>query len=40
MKTWKGYTFLDLILILTGIVVVTISGVFFGSKRYYLVVQM
>lgn len=37
MKTWKGYNILDLILILTGMVVVTISGILFGSKWYIIV---
>lgn len=37
MKTWKGYSILDLILILTGIVVVTTTGILFGSKWYIIV---
>ena len=37
MKTWKGYNLLDLILILTGMVVVTISGILFGSEWYIIV---
>ena len=32
MKTYKGYNILDLILIVSGIVAVTISGILFGSK--------
>ncbi|MBR7172475.1 MAG: nicotinamide mononucleotide transporter [Clostridia bacterium] len=34
MKTWKGYNFVDFILIFSGIVVVTVSSVLFGSKWY------
>lgn len=37
MKTWKGYNFLDLILILVGMATVTISGILFGSKWYIIV---
>ena len=37
MKTWKGYNFLDLILICIGVVVVTVSGILFGSKWYIIV---
>lgn len=37
MKTWKGYNILDLILILTGIIVVTITGILFGSPWYIIV---
>lgn len=37
MKTWNGYNILDLILILTGIGTVTISGILFGSKWYIIV---
>lgn len=37
MKTWKGYNILDLILILTGIIVVTISGILFESKWYIII---
>lgn len=36
MKTWKGYNILDLILILTGIIVVTITGIVFGSAWYII----
>lgn len=34
MKTWKGYNFVDFILIISGIVVVTVSSILFGSKWY------
>lgn len=37
MKTWKGYNILDLIFILTGIIVVTITGILFGSPWYIIV---
>lgn len=37
MKNWKGYNILDLILILTGIIAVTIFGILFGSKWYIIV---
>lgn len=36
MKTWKGYNLLDLILISTGIIVVTITGIIFGSSWYVM----
>ena len=36
MKTWKGYNIVDLILISSGIIVVTISGILFGSKWYII----
>lgn len=36
MKTWKGYNLLDLILLLSGIIVVSISGLLFGSKWYII----
>ena len=36
-KSWKGYNILDLILILSGIVVVTITGILFKSKWYIIV---
>jgi nicotinamide mononucleotide transporter len=35
-KVYKGYTIIDLILILTGIIAVTISGILFGSKWYII----
>lgn len=34
---WKGYNILDLILILTGIIVVTITWILFGSPWYIIV---
>ena len=37
MKTYKGYNILDLILIVSGIVAVTISGILFGSKWYIII---
>ena len=37
MKTWKGYNLLDLILIGTGVIVITVSGILFGSKWYIIV---
>jgi len=37
MKTWKGYNFIDLFLILLGVCVVTTSGILFGSKWYIIV---
>ena len=37
MKTWKGYNLIDLILLISGIVAVTVSGILFGSKWYILV---
>lgn len=37
MKNWKGYNIIDLILIFTGIIVVTISGILFGSSWYVLI---
>ena len=36
MKTWKGYNILDLILILSGLVTVIVSGVLFGSPWYII----
>ena len=36
MKTWKGYNILDLLLILTGLITVTVSGVLFGSPWYII----
>lgn len=37
MKTWKGYNILDLILLLTGIIVVSLSGLFFYSEWYVFI---
>ena len=37
MKTWKGYNFVDLILLGLGIGAVTISGILFNSKWYIFV---
>lgn len=34
MKSWKGYNVLDFILLFSGIVIVSISGILFGSKWY------
>lgn len=34
MKTWKGYNILDLFLIVSGIIVVSVSGILFHSKWY------
>ena len=36
MKTWKGYSIVDLVLIGLGIIVVTISGIIFDSKWYII----
>lgn len=36
MKNWKGYNFIDLILIGLGVIVVSVSGVLFGSKWYII----
>jgi len=36
MKTWRGYNLLDLFLIGLGVVVVTTSGILFGSKLFGL----
>jgi nicotinamide mononucleotide transporter len=40
MKTWKGYNLLDLILISSGVCVVFVSGILFGSKWYILISTM
>lgn len=37
MKTWNGYNLLDLLLIGMGVVVVTVSGILFGSDWYVIV---
>ena len=37
MKNWRGYNLLDLLLIGLGVIVVTISGILFGSKWYIIV---
>ena len=37
MKNWKGYSVLDLVLILLGMMVVTLSGILFGSAWYIIV---
>lgn len=36
LKTWRGYNWLDLVLILSGITAVTITGVVFGSKWFII----
>lgn len=37
MKTWRGYNLLDLFLIGLGVVVVTTSGILFGSKWFVII---
>ena len=37
LKSWKGYNIIDLILIVSGIVVVSVSGLLFHSKWFIIV---
>lgn len=36
MKSWKGYNILDLILILTGIITITVTSIVFHSQWYII----
>ena len=37
MKTWKGYTLIDLALITSGMFIVTLSGIVFNSSWYIII---
>lgn len=37
LKTWNGYNIIDLFLILTGVIVVTVSGILFGSPWFVII---
>ncbi len=36
LKTWKGYNWLDLVLILSGIIAVTVTGILFKSEWFII----
>lgn len=37
MKTWKGYNLLDLFLVLSGVIVLVVSGILLGSEWYIII---
>lgn len=37
LKTWRGYNLLDLLLLLSGVIAVTVTGILFNSKWFIIV---